>query len=168
MRLKKGSMGIVAGVLALGMLVSEPLIVYAQTPQPVSDDDVNRIASQLYCPVCENVSLDACPSDACILWRGTIRSKLEAGWTDEEIINYFVDQFGARVVGLPPRAGFNWLLYGLPPIAAAGLAAVGVIFVRNQRKRSMIHPQPDSEKGPRDEALRQKVQQDFDREESDL
>jgi len=161
-------MGMLAGVLALEMLVSATGSVHAQTPQPVSDDDVNRIASQLYCPVCENVSLDACPSDACILWRGTIRSKLEAGWTDEEIINYFVDQFGARVVGLPPRAGFNWLLYVLPPVAAAGLAAAGVFVLRNQRKRLIIQPQPDSERSLGDEALRQKVQQDFDQEEKDV
>ena len=46
----------------------------------VTDDQVNAIAQQLYCPVCENVPLDVCPTAACAQWRATIREKLEAGW----------------------------------------------------------------------------------------
>ena len=34
--------------------------VSAQQPTP-SDDEVNAIARQLYCPVCENTPLDVCP-----------------------------------------------------------------------------------------------------------
>ncbi len=33
--------------------------------QPPTDDEVNRIAKQLYCPVCENTPLDVCPTQAC-------------------------------------------------------------------------------------------------------
>lgn len=89
----------------------------------ISDDDVNRIASQLYCPVCENVPLDECPTAACQQWRDLIRQRLAEGWTDQEIKDYFVAQYGDRVLGEPPRQGLNWLLYLLPPIGIlAGLA----------------------------------------------
>ena len=44
----------------------------AQAPTP-SADDVNRVARQLYCPVCQNIPLDVCPTDACAKWRDTIR-----------------------------------------------------------------------------------------------
>src|SRR5687768_4143054 len=33
---------------------------YAQGSAP-TDDDVNRVARQLYCPVCESTPLDVCP-----------------------------------------------------------------------------------------------------------
>ena len=97
--------------------------VYAQGDAP-SDDDVNAIASGLYCPVCENVPLDVCPTQACEQWRATIREKLEIGWNDEQIKQYFVDQYGARVLATPPAEGLNWLVYILPPLAFLGGAIV--------------------------------------------
>ena len=97
--------------------------VYAQGDSP-SDDDVNAIASGLYCPVCENVPLDVCPTQACEQWRATIREKLEIGWNDEQIKQYFVDQYGARVLATPPAEGLNWLVYILPPLAFLGGAIV--------------------------------------------
>lgn len=90
-------------------------VIWAQTPVP-SDDAVNRIARQLYCPVCENVPLDECPTEACDQWRELIRQRLAEGWTDQEIKDYFVAQYGDHVLGDPPRRGLNWLLYLLPPV----------------------------------------------------
>jgi cytochrome c-type biogenesis protein CcmH len=89
---------------------------YAQAPAP-SDDQVNAIAKQLYCPVCENIPLDVCPTQACAQWRELIREKLAQGWTDQQIKQYFIDQYGDRVVGMPPAHGLNWLVYLLPPVA---------------------------------------------------
>jgi cytochrome c-type biogenesis protein CcmH len=88
----------------------------AQAPTP-SDDQVNAIARQLYCPVCENVPLDVCPTQACAQWRETIREKLTLGWNEQQIKDYFVQQYGARVLAAPPASGFNWLAYILPPVA---------------------------------------------------
>lgn len=67
----------------------------------VTDDDVNDIASQLYCPVCENIPLDTCGTAACEDWRYEIRLQLEAGMTEDQIIDDFVARFGDRVVGTP-------------------------------------------------------------------
>lgn len=89
--------------------------VSAQTSIP-SDDDVNRIAKELYCPVCENVPLDVCPTVACEEWREQIRTMLAEGKTEEEIKQYFVEYYGARVLAEPPRQGFNWLAYIIPPV----------------------------------------------------
>ena len=89
---------------------------FAQAPTP-SDDQVNAIAKQLYCPVCENIPLDVCPTQACAQWRELIREKLGQGWTAQQIKQYFVDQYGDRVLGTPPARGLNWLVYILPPVA---------------------------------------------------
>lgn len=101
-------------VLSLALIVPN-LTVLAQDSTP-SDDDVNRIADELYCPVCENVPLDECPTEACQQWRDLIRQRLAEGWTDQEIKDYFVEQYGERALGEPPRRGLNWMLYILPPL----------------------------------------------------
>jgi cytochrome c-type biogenesis protein CcmH len=93
-------------------------VVSAQQPTPAvpTDDDVNRIARQMYCPVCENTPLDVCATQACSQWRGLIREKLAAGWTDEQIKQYFVEQYGARVLAEPPRQGWYMIIYVIPPV----------------------------------------------------
>jgi cytochrome c-type biogenesis protein CcmH len=100
-------------------------VVSAQQPTP-SDDEVNAIAKQLYCPVCENIPLDVCPTTACAQWRELIRQKLSEGWTEQQIKDYFVQQYGDRVLGTPPAKGINWLVYLVPPIAI--LAGVYILF----------------------------------------
>jgi cytochrome c-type biogenesis protein CcmH len=86
------------------------------TRSPVTDDDVNAIAKQMYCPVCENTPLDVCPTQACAEWRELIRDKLAEGWSDKQIKTYFVERFGDRVLAAPPARGLNWLVYVIPPL----------------------------------------------------
>jgi cytochrome c-type biogenesis protein CcmH len=98
-------------------------VVFAQEPLP-SDDEVNAIAKQLYCPVCENVPLDVCPTQACRQWRDVIRDKLVEGWGEDQIKNYFVQQYGDRVLAVPPPRGLNWLVYVVPPLVFIGGAFI--------------------------------------------
>ena len=86
--------------IALAWLWTMP--VSAQGPTP-TDDEVNRIAKQLYCPVCESTPLDVCPTEACRQWRDLIRTLLTEGKTEAEIKQYFVEQYGARVLAEPPN-----------------------------------------------------------------
>jgi cytochrome c-type biogenesis protein CcmH len=108
-------------IIVLGLLVSilAAGVVQAQetAPEGPSDNEVNAIAKQLYCPVCENIPLDVCPTQACAQWRELIREKLVAGWSEDEIKTYFVNQYGDRVLGTPPASGLNWAVYILPPLA---------------------------------------------------
>jgi cytochrome c-type biogenesis protein CcmH len=116
--MKKTKLGILSAlviVVVFGALLSSPAM--AQEPQPTpSDDEVNAIAQKMYCPVCENIPLDVCATQACEQWREMIREKLAEGWTDEEIFDYFVTLYGDRVLSEPPKTGLNWMIYVLPPI----------------------------------------------------
>jgi cytochrome c-type biogenesis protein CcmH len=102
--------------IALGSALLLVGLALGQQPTP-SDNEVNVIARQLYCPVCENVPLDVCPTQACEQWRELIREKLAQGWDEGRIKAYFVEQYGARVLATPPAEGLNWLAYLVPPIA---------------------------------------------------
>jgi cytochrome c-type biogenesis protein CcmH len=99
--------------LILAGLLTVPVSAQGQPP---TDDEVNAIAKQLYCPVCENVPLDVCATQACAQWRDLIRLMLSQGKSETEIKQYFVDNYGARVLNEPPREGLNWLAYLVPPI----------------------------------------------------
>lgn len=107
-------------VLSLGLVG----VLEAQERQP-SDDEVNSIARELYCPVCPNTPLDACETQACKDWRDEIRAQLSSGWSKEQVIAYFVERYGERVLAEPQRSGFNSLLWSLPVVGSLlGLVVV--------------------------------------------
>ncbi len=106
----------------------------AQEKTPITDDQVNEVARQLYCPVCENTPLDVCPTTACAQWRALIREKLELGWSNEQINTYFVTQYGDRVLSEPPRRGLNWLVYVIPPVVILIAALFLALLIRRMKK----------------------------------
>jgi cytochrome c-type biogenesis protein CcmH len=105
----------------------------------VTDDQVNAVAKQLYCPVCENIPLDVCPTTACAQWRALIRQMLAEGKSDTEIKAYFVAQYGDRVLAAPPARGLNWLVYIVPPVA---ILAGAFILYRAMRAWKTSSPVP--------------------------
>lgn len=123
--------------------------VKAQNPTP-SDNEVNAIAKQLYCPVCENIPLDVCPTQACAQWRELIREKLAAGWSEQQIKDYFAAQYGDRVLAQPPTRGLNWVVYILPPV----LFMVGAYLVfraLKSRERKTFESDPVTQSLPEGE-----------------
>ena len=137
---------LIVGIGLASVVYSPASPARAQEPTP-SDDQVNLVAKQLYCPVCENVPLDVCPTQACVQWRQTIREKLTAGWSEQEIKNYFVEQYGARVLAAPPARGLSLLVYLLPPLAFVVGAYIVYRAVRTWRRvaRPVASPPPTAE-----------------------
>ncbi len=107
----------------------------------ISDDEVNAIASQLFCPVCENTPLDVCETQACKQWRELIRLKLSEGSTEAEIKEYFVANYGARVLSEPPREGFSLLVYFVPP----AIILVGLVILFRAFKQWQINDKGDAD-----------------------
>lgn len=124
-----------------GLLMPGVRSVAAQDPKPTpSDNEVNRVAKQMYCPVCENIPLDVCPTQACYEWRELIRQKLAQGWTDQQIKDYFAKQYGDRVLAEPPATGLNWLVYILPWVAFLGGAIIVWRVITSMRRKQSTAP----------------------------
>ena len=123
-------------------------VAVAQVNNPPTDDDVNAIAKQLYCPVCENIPLDVCGTQACAQWRDLIREKLSQGWNEQQIKEYFVAQYGDRVLASPPARGLNWLVYIVPPLAI--LVGVFILYqaFRAWRKPTSAETEPGADPVP--------------------
>lgn len=118
-------------------------VAYAQGSGPSypTDNDVLLIAKKLYCPVCPNTPLDVCETQACQDWRMQIRDQLSAGWNEEQIIDYFVAQYGERVLAEPQRSGFTSLVWLLPVVAVLLGLWVAYEVLKGWRSRQQA-PQP--------------------------
>ena len=150
---KKVFFGLIFGFLITAVLAGAAL-AQEGTPQAIesiTDDQVNAIAKQLYCPVCENIPLDVCPTQACAEWRELIRLRLAQGWTEDEIKNDFARQYGDRVLAAPPARGLNVLVYVIPPVA---ILAGAIILVQSLRSMRRPAQQPAIEDSPEKESLK--------------
>ncbi len=115
--------------LLLALLVLLPAAVYGQ--DDISDDEVNEVAKDLYCPVCESTPLDVCPTQACADWRELIRTKLAAGETRQDVLDYFARQYGDGVLSNPPRRGVSLVVLWVLPVLVVLLG--GLLFFRMLR-----------------------------------
>lgn len=118
-------------VLVAASLASQP-VVRAQERIP-TDDEVNEVAKDLYCPVCPNTPLDVCETQACKDWRDEIRSQLAAGWSEEEIMATFAQRYGERVLAEPERKGFSYLIWILPYVAVLFGLVIVLLALRSWR-----------------------------------
>ena len=135
-------------------------LVRAQGTYP-TDDDVNAVAKKLYCPVCPNTPLDVCETQACADWRQQIREQLADGWTEDQVMDYFVEQYGERVLAEPERSGFTSLVWILPMVALALGLIVAVQALRSwrvgqQQIETAVPPPPAI-----DPETKAKIEQDF-------
>ncbi|MAU01347.1 MAG: hypothetical protein CL608_29755 [Anaerolineaceae bacterium] len=125
--LRKKHLGTAVLFLLGLLLLVTPALAQGET---VTDDEVNAVAKDLFCPVCESTPLDVCPTQACADWRELIRQQLAEGSSPEEVQAYFARQYGDGVLANPPKSGFNLILWLLPVVA---VVLGGVFFTRFMR-----------------------------------
>ncbi len=108
---------VVAVCIALVLIVPT---AQAQENSPPTLDQIQAVARELYCPLCNGVRLDNCDLQACVQMRQQISDRLTAGVSKEQIKQEFVAQYGPVVLGEPPREGLNWAIWLLPVVALIG------------------------------------------------
>ena len=133
---------------AIGIIVASlAVLVAVLIASPPSDADrVHHLATRLKCPICANESIASSPADLARELLVVIEERVAEGWTDDEIVDFFVATYGDDVLLDPPAGGRTALLWVLPLLAAA--AGVSVVI---SRRRAGVAP-------PLDEADRRRVQ----------
>lgn len=105
----------------------------------ITDDEVNAVASDMYCPVCENIPLDTCPTAACADWREEIRTMLADGFSEQDVKDAFVVRYGERVVGTPQDPFLRALSLVTPWLMGAAVLVVGAyVLLRWQQRRPAL------------------------------
>ncbi len=101
-------------------------LAFAAPRQQTLDQRVKNVASQLRCPVCQGESVAEAPAPLAQQMRQVIREQLQAGKSDEEIVQYFASRYGEQnVVWSPPRYGFALLAWIVP----IGLLLAGAVLL---------------------------------------
>lgn len=93
-----------------------------------------RIFEVLRCPVCQNIPLKDSYTEISETMKKLIISKLKEGWTEEQIIDYFVQRYGQDIL-LNPQNNFYFLI----PFATllVGLGVLAFVLLKSKKKRSV-------------------------------
>ena len=116
--------------LAVAMIVLCLLAVPAVAAPP-TDREVDQVASQLRCVVCQTLSVADSPSEMARQMRDLVRERLAMGESPEQVKAYFVERYGEWVLLSPPTSGFPLLAWGLPiGVLVVGLAGAVLVLRR--------------------------------------
>jgi cytochrome c-type biogenesis protein CcmH/NrfF len=118
-------------------VVAVVVVVLAARPTPTSgasDDRLFSLASQMKCLACAGESVANSQAPLAIEMRGLIKRQMRAGNTDDEILTYFADRYGSRVLLTPSASGLGALIWIVPVVVVAVAAcALGLAFARWRR-----------------------------------
>lgn len=134
---------VVVGFLAYGSTKDAG----ARTPE----ERVEEISKQLACPICGGETVYESRNVASASIRAEIKNQVSTtDASDDEIIAYVVQQFGAKTQLLPRSTGFESLVWVLP---SAALVCAGVgLFFSFRRWRTNVDTVPDDADRARVEA----------------
>jgi cytochrome c-type biogenesis protein CcmH len=93
-------------------------------PAAAACPTVAGLEGELICPTCKT-TLDQSDAPAARRIKALVRRRVAACVPEQQIKDELVDQFGPSVLAAPPREGFHWLAWLLPP---AGLLAAAVVI----------------------------------------
>jgi len=139
----------VAAACLLAALAAEPVfavtsavtaapigrVAVARSADPVADSlsgealdaATARVAAELRCPVCRGQSVLESSAELARQMQRTIRERLAAGDSPEEVKQYFVGRYGDFILLKPRARGIGILVYALP---AAALLLGGLLLRR--------------------------------------
>lgn len=114
------------GIVSLSLVA----IVISLTGDPGTPTDrVHALATRLKCPVCESESIADSPAQIARDSYDLIAEKVADGWTDQEVLDFFVDAYGDVILLDPETNGFGHLLW-IAPVAAL---AIGVVVIAGRK-----------------------------------
>ncbi len=104
-------------------LAAIAVMVVGLLPEPAAaDPDLRQqqLAQRIACPWCHGQSLAESDSTVANDLVVILREKIDAGWSDDQIFDFFASSYGRQVLLDPPLTGWGVVLWSLPAVALIG------------------------------------------------
>ena len=146
-------------LLLLSFLLSGFVLVTAAIALTVDD-----IAKDLICTCGCGKMLNVCEMESAKQMKASIKEMIDQGQGRDQIIKYFVDRYGEKVLAAPPKRGFNltaWIIPFVVIVIGAGIVYLvitrGVFRGKIRQKRMRKNPPPEIE-GKYSEKLKKELE----------
>lgn len=124
----------------------------AQPAVPATDPRVQRIGGQLFCmcgcdqilPECTHQGSDRCLTHDKMM--AEVEARVASGESDSLILQSFVQEYGPRVLVVPPARGFDLTAWLMPIFVSLAGLTLAIVLVQRWRDRG-LKPQSASVAG---------------------
>ncbi|MBL0167929.1 MAG: cytochrome c-type biogenesis protein CcmH [Propionivibrio sp.] len=125
--------------LMLFLLALSAVSLQAREAAPLAQDEATEkrlvaISSELRCLVCQNESLSGSHAELANDLRREIRTLIQQGKSDAEIMDFMVSRYGDFVRYRPPLKGTTLLLWFGPGLLLVGGLVTLVLYLRRRNK----------------------------------
>ncbi len=125
--------------LTLVLLALSAVSLQAREAAPLAPDEATEkrlvaISSELRCLVCQNESLSGSHAELANDLRREIRTLIQQGKSDAEIMDFMVSRYGDFVRYRPPLKGTTLLLWFGPGLLLVGGLGALLIYLRRRSK----------------------------------
>ncbi|MFQ5904890.1 MAG: cytochrome c-type biogenesis protein CcmH [Candidatus Binatia bacterium] len=124
-------------LLLMGFIL---LAALASLEVEAGDLRMEEVAKDLTCQCGCNKVLSVCEMQGwAVPAKELIQEKIDGGLSKEEIVAYFVEQYGHKILAAPPKEGFN-LTAWVVPFVLMGVGATLIVFLlKVWVKRQLVH-----------------------------
>ncbi|HEX2421329.1 MAG TPA: cytochrome c-type biogenesis protein CcmH [Acidimicrobiia bacterium] len=129
-----------ASWLGLGVLASALIAAVLMAPGP-AEDRALAIGSRIRCPVCQGDSIADSPSESARNMMDLVRTRIDQGDSDEEIIAELLSSYSGALLLDPPVGGPTLWLWLAPLVALL----VGLVMIR---RRFRLRASPEVRASP--------------------
>jgi len=131
-----GRLSAVAAILGIALVA---LATTACVGSPAAVSTADDLIDELMCPSSSTPQLLATSSSPEAVWmRNFIRAKAAEGWPKQRIVDTLVQQYGERILPVPPKEGFNLAAWITPfAIIFGGAGVVGFLLSHWLRERKL-------------------------------
>lgn len=130
-------------LIALFLLLALALTpVYAEEAEPNAENPIIEarmlaLSEELRCVVCQNESLAGSQAPLAQDLRQEIREMMEAGMSDHQIVDFFVERYGDFVLYNPPLKPVTYMLWFGPAVLFV-LGFIAVFLTLRKRRASEV------------------------------
>lgn len=102
--------------LMIALFAFPVLALTVDTPLPSAEQEsrAQLLFTELRCVVCQGEAIADSPADVARDMRNTVRELVAEGKSDEQVISYFVHQYGDKVLMMPSFSSGNLFLWSSP------------------------------------------------------
>ena len=150
--ISKAGITVLATGLGLLLLLGIPAVTYAQDTDTEEfsrqelellalSPQARAIANKLQCPVCDGQPITESNATIARQMKARVQQLVDAGTSEEEILDFFVERYGPEVLREPRPEGIGWGVWLAPPIIAL-IGLIIVYFGLRSGRRMRSQPQP--------------------------
>ena len=121
--------------------------------------NADAIETKLVCPVCHE-TLDQSTAPVAQEMKALIRKRIAQGWTEKQILDEMVANFGPGVLSTPSKHGFDLLAWVLP---IGGAMAGVVVLGLGARHWARSPSEPASAPPPLDAETERRIDEELER-----